>query len=523
MAMNDEGARIFPTVEAPIVHSAQHTDALDVKTNGQTNGHSNGISPTPPATTPPPIESPTPGTPDMTKVAAPAPHRPSPGYTPSGISPTVAIAANAPRRPSPWYEIAPLADSPLSRQGSMPSLSPPYTPSPRYDSDDSVAGSVTSQAMREWDRLVATPNNDYKRHALVPSARGLPKLAAERDREGHIEYKLKLIEPSPERLARLVTQMLWRLKQGRNEAIYELGLADDGTVIGLTRAEMDASLATLERMAAEVGATVLVLREIVLAAPPERRPDLDEHGRPRKGTRVLDEKKRKGPEPPRLGARAIIFGDDDVDSVDDEDDATGTDTGAEDGELFPLEMERKKPLGPLDAEAAARAEAKRRKSAARREARRLDLLRGDGTGIPYAERSRSPVAEFIGHAPAHGIPAFPQIPGPSSLRLARHNIVGSADDAFLDGLVQPLDNLSLSFADVHSAAPSAATSPTKPCLLEAGLLDPALAPPGEELVCVEALVVRKRHGEEWEYDGEGDGWGFGAGSDEGDADDGWGF
>jgi hypothetical protein len=375
--------------------------------------------------------------------------------------------------------------------------------------------------MREWDRLVATPNNDFTRHALVPSARGLPKLAAERDREGHIEYKLKLIEPSPERLARLVTQMLWRLKQGRNEAIYELGLADDGTVIGLTRAEMDASLATLERMAAEVGATVLVLKEIVLAAPPERRPDLDEHGRPRKGTRVLDDKKRKEPEPPRLGARAIIFDDNHDSGVEDEDDTTGTDTGAED-DLFPLEMVRKKPLGPLDAEAAERAEAKRRKSAARREARRLDLLRGDGTGLPYAERSRSPVAEFIGHAPAHGIPTFPHVPGPSSLRLGRPRIEGSVDDAFHDSLILPLDNLSLSFADVHSASPSAATSPTKPCLLEAGQLDPSLAPPGEELICVEALVVRKRQ-DEWEYGGEDDFGAEGDDDDEVDADDGWGF
>ncbi|CAK9782976.1 unnamed protein product [Cutaneotrichosporon oleaginosum] len=469
----------------------------NVKATGRSEGHannlSNGSSPTPPAVTPTPADAS--DSPAMAKVAAPAPHHPSPGYTPSGIAPSVTgiKEKEAPRRPSPWSEIAPIADSPLSRRGSVHSFTPPFTPSPRYDSDDSMAGSVTSQAMPE------------------------------RDREGHIEYKLKLIEPSPERLARLVTQMLWRLKQGGNEAIYELGLADDGTVIGLTRAEMDASLATLERMAAEVGATVLVLKEIVLAAQPERRPDLDEHGRPRKGTRVLEEKKRKTPEPPRLGARAIIFSD--SNSANSAEEETGTDTDIDTGmedDVFPLEMERKKPMGPLDYEAAARAEAKRRKSAARREARRLDLLRGDGTGLPYAERSRSPVAEFIGNAPAKGIPALPHVPGPSSLRLGRPRVEGNVDDAFLDGLVHPLDNLSLSFADVHSAAPSAATSPTKPCLLEEGQLDPALAPPGKELICVEALVVRKQQGDEWGYGGGNDGWGFG-GEAEADADDGWGF
>jgi GTPase len=55
----------------------------------------------------------------------------------------------------------------------------------------------------------------------------VPKLAAERDKDGHIEYKLKLIDPTPERFERLVTQMMWRLKQGRNEAIYEIGLAGE--------------------------------------------------------------------------------------------------------------------------------------------------------------------------------------------------------------------------------------------------------------------------------------------------------
>ena len=42
-------------------------------------------------------------------------------------------------------------------------------------------------------------------------------------------------------------------------------MIDDGTVVGLSRSDMDASLRTLELMASEVGATVLVLKEIVLA------------------------------------------------------------------------------------------------------------------------------------------------------------------------------------------------------------------------------------------------------------------
>lgn len=45
---------------------------------------------------------------------------------------------------------------------------------------------------------------------------------------GNIEYKLKLINPSKQRLDHLVTQLNWRLKEGNGEALYEIGVADTG-------------------------------------------------------------------------------------------------------------------------------------------------------------------------------------------------------------------------------------------------------------------------------------------------------
>ena len=41
------------------------------------------------------------------------------------------------------------------------------------------------------------------------------------------------------------TQMKWRLSEGDGEAIYEIGVNDDGTFNGLTQAEMEASLRTI--------------------------------------------------------------------------------------------------------------------------------------------------------------------------------------------------------------------------------------------------------------------------------------
>jgi len=147
--------------------------------------------------------------------------------------PSLAIPES--RHPSPWHEVAHnLSETsilpPPGRRHSTPTPPIPVSiPSTEPELEDDPLS--TSQALRNWERLLALPDSDFRRHQLIhPSPipaphRPAPKLAAERDKEGHIEYKLKLIDPTPERFERLVTQMMWRLKEGRNEAIYELGLA----------------------------------------------------------------------------------------------------------------------------------------------------------------------------------------------------------------------------------------------------------------------------------------------------------
>ncbi|EGD78764.1 hypothetical protein PTSG_11779 [Salpingoeca rosetta] len=87
--------------------------------------------------------------------------------------------------------------------------------------------------------------------------------------EGNIEYKLKLIDPSAERLVHLTTQMKWRLAEGGGEAIYQIGVGDDGSLHGLSVADLEASLETLATIAHGVGATFTLLR---------RSPSLDGHG-----------------------------------------------------------------------------------------------------------------------------------------------------------------------------------------------------------------------------------------------------
>ncbi|RUS21544.1 GTP-binding protein 1-like protein [Endogone sp. FLAS-F59071] len=93
-------------------------------------------------------------------------------------------------------------------------------------------------------------------------------LPPEVDNEGNIEYKLKLVDPSPERFEHLVTQLKWRLAEGGGEAMYEIGVSDDGSFVGLSSEDMAASVDTLRRMASLLDADVSIIREVTVDQPP---------------------------------------------------------------------------------------------------------------------------------------------------------------------------------------------------------------------------------------------------------------
>ena len=125
-----------------------------------------------------------------------------------------------------------------------------------------------------WDSLISIPpspvplGGQKRTHTPSPLAAELvdiPRLVPEAD-DGNVEYKLQLLNPSPARFARLVTQMKWRLLEGGGQAYYELGVADSGDLIGLPREELEQSLETLEMMAGEIGASVIVVKEIEVPA-----------------------------------------------------------------------------------------------------------------------------------------------------------------------------------------------------------------------------------------------------------------
>ena len=61
--------------------------------------------------------------------------------------------------------------------------------------------------------------------------------------EGNIEYKRCLIDfPDIHRLEELKSQMIWRIKEGGGEAIYYLGINDDGTFYEWTTDEKEETI-----------------------------------------------------------------------------------------------------------------------------------------------------------------------------------------------------------------------------------------------------------------------------------------
>ncbi|XP_051939904.1 GTP-binding protein 2-like isoform X2 [Hippocampus zosterae] len=98
-------------------------------------------------------------------------------------------------------------------------------------------------------------NNNNKRNETPP-----PFLPPEAE-EGNVEYKLKLVNPTQNRFEHLATQLKWRLQEGRGEAVYQIGVEDNGLLVGLSQADMTASIGTLRQMADKVGADITLLRE----------------------------------------------------------------------------------------------------------------------------------------------------------------------------------------------------------------------------------------------------------------------
>jgi GTPase len=76
---------------------------------------------------------------------------------------------------------------------------------------------------------------------------------------GNHEYKLKLVNVNADKLMRRTTQMKFRMEQGRGEALYEIGVHDNGKAYGLNQPEIEESLIVVYKMAKALDADLMLL------------------------------------------------------------------------------------------------------------------------------------------------------------------------------------------------------------------------------------------------------------------------
>ena len=202
-----------------------------------------------------------------------------------------------PRVSSPWL----IPDDDKS-QGSREATLPP-TPQPQ-------PGLLSEYGVTKLQAEPQEGPTEYKLHLLLRPRRAYISVTTANGVSRNLPREIKSplspsaipSQPRQERLQHLTTQLLWRLQQsspyhasssrelvvprlpddsvdlnrsiqsgalvpGLEEsrgALYEIGVSDDGTLVGLTKDEMDESINTLRVMAASLGCSVEVVRMIIV-------------------------------------------------------------------------------------------------------------------------------------------------------------------------------------------------------------------------------------------------------------------
>jgi GTPase len=79
------------------------------------------------------------------------------------------------------------------------------------------------------------------------------------DDAGNTEYKYKLTDLSESTLENRVTQMNFRLDEGNGEAIYQIGVTDDGCPLGLNSEKLEETIKNLKYIASKLTASIQMI------------------------------------------------------------------------------------------------------------------------------------------------------------------------------------------------------------------------------------------------------------------------
>lgn len=74
--------------------------------------------------------------------------------------------------------------------------------------------------------------------------------------KGNIEYKRELVNLETDRINHLATQMKWRLNEGNGQAIYYIGIEDNGSFYGLTKYEIKKNINSFKKICKIINANI---------------------------------------------------------------------------------------------------------------------------------------------------------------------------------------------------------------------------------------------------------------------------
>ncbi|PWN48005.1 hypothetical protein IE53DRAFT_389824 [Violaceomyces palustris] len=153
--------------------------------------------------------------------------------------------------------------SPLPTRSTNPKLLPSSLPPSHHSNIRGSEGSAAAQQPPLSSHRPEGGDADEDGHQRQHHEVWGP-IAPEVDRKGNLEYKLKVLPPTRERFDKLATQLKWRLLEGFGNAVYEIGVLDDGTLVGLDQVSMKDSLKLLSAIGQEVGAECRIRRVLVI-------------------------------------------------------------------------------------------------------------------------------------------------------------------------------------------------------------------------------------------------------------------
>ena len=77
--------------------------------------------------------------------------------------------------------------------------------------------------------------------------------------DGIIEYKSQLLNLTPIRIQELMTQLVYRISEGNGEALYEIGVSDDGQLLGLSDENLNESLENLKKITKNLKVSIVFI------------------------------------------------------------------------------------------------------------------------------------------------------------------------------------------------------------------------------------------------------------------------